>query len=213
MESHGEPLKIHISPQCKEKLDKLGGYLTEERGAVAMKGKGEIVTYWLIGENCLEFFDEPNLSNCRLTGTTEGAIEKRNVDLRDLPPPLFCRPRKSPKYISDSKQPSISCITNFGTSDNRSMFGESRRQSNTAQRLDLDGSHSLHGSLTGHLRESSPFITRHRKLDHTPLYINNNESEAFSDACDDLRREGLNGNGDDQDPSKKHSFIKVSPII
>jgi hypothetical protein len=50
MESHGEPLKIHISPQCKEKLDKLGGYLTEERGAVAMKGKGEIVTYWLIGE-------------------------------------------------------------------------------------------------------------------------------------------------------------------
>lgn len=50
MESCGEPLKIHISPQCKEKLDKLGGYLTEERGAVSMKGKGEIVTYWLIGK-------------------------------------------------------------------------------------------------------------------------------------------------------------------
>lgn len=50
MESHGEPLKIHISPQCKEKLDQLGGYLTEERGAVAMKGKGEIVTYWLVGK-------------------------------------------------------------------------------------------------------------------------------------------------------------------
>lgn len=50
MESCGEPLKIHISPQCKEKLDKLGGYITEERGAVAMKGKGEIITYWLIGK-------------------------------------------------------------------------------------------------------------------------------------------------------------------
>lgn len=50
MESHGEPLKIHISPQCKEKLDKLGGYLTEERGTVSMKGKGDIITYWLTGK-------------------------------------------------------------------------------------------------------------------------------------------------------------------
>lgn len=56
MESHGEPLKIHISPQCKEKLDQLGGYLTEERGAVAMKGKGEIVTYWLVGKNTKYLF-------------------------------------------------------------------------------------------------------------------------------------------------------------
>lgn len=50
MESCGEALKIHISPQCKEKLDKLGGYITERRGLIAMKGKGDVVTYWLIGE-------------------------------------------------------------------------------------------------------------------------------------------------------------------
>lgn len=50
MESCGEPLKIHISPQCKDKLDKLGGYLTEERGTVSMKGKGDITTYWLTGK-------------------------------------------------------------------------------------------------------------------------------------------------------------------
>lgn len=49
MESCGEPLKIHISPQCKEKLDKLGGYTTKERGIVHMKGKGDVTTYWLIG--------------------------------------------------------------------------------------------------------------------------------------------------------------------
>ena len=48
MESTGEPLKIHISEQCKNVLDKLGGYVIEERGLVNMKGKGEVMTYWLV---------------------------------------------------------------------------------------------------------------------------------------------------------------------
>jgi hypothetical protein len=51
MESNGEPLKIHISSQCKEKLDKLGGYITEKRGLVSMKGKGDVITYWLTGKS------------------------------------------------------------------------------------------------------------------------------------------------------------------
>ena len=49
MESTGEPLKIHISAACKEVLDKLGGYIIEERGLVKMKGKGEVLTFWLVG--------------------------------------------------------------------------------------------------------------------------------------------------------------------
>jgi guanylate cyclase, other len=127
--------------------------------------------------------------------------------LRDLPPPLFCRPRKSPRYISDSKQPSISCITNFGTSDNKSIICESRRQSNAAAQRwnDLDGTHSLHGSATGYnLRDSSPFITRHRKFDQTPLYINNNESKSI---CD-LRKDVTNGN----DEFKKQ-IAMVGPTV
>lgn len=44
----GEALKIHISPQCREYLVKLGGYVIEERGLVNMKGKGDVLTYWLI---------------------------------------------------------------------------------------------------------------------------------------------------------------------
>ena len=40
MESNGEALKIHISGKCKDALDKLGGYATESRGLIAMKGKG-----------------------------------------------------------------------------------------------------------------------------------------------------------------------------
>ncbi|KAI8435119.1 hypothetical protein MSG28_003502 [Choristoneura fumiferana] len=49
-ESTGAPLKIHCSSTCKGLLDKLGGYILEERGIVAMKGKRDQVTYWLKGE-------------------------------------------------------------------------------------------------------------------------------------------------------------------
>jgi hypothetical protein len=31
MESNGEPLKIHISDECKKALDKIGGYVVKER--------------------------------------------------------------------------------------------------------------------------------------------------------------------------------------
>ncbi|XP_060527636.1 receptor-type guanylate cyclase Gyc76C-like isoform X2 [Cylas formicarius] len=87
MESNGEPLKIHISMQCKDALEKLGGYVIQERGFVSMKGKGDVQTYWLIG-------------------VTDEAIQKREVDLTELPP-LFCRPRRSPKLTNESRQASF----------------------------------------------------------------------------------------------------------
>nr|XP_045603831.1 receptor-type guanylate cyclase Gyc76C-like isoform X2 [Procambarus clarkii] len=47
MESNGEPLRIHISEQCHIALKNLGGYVMEPRGLVTMKGKGEVLTFWL----------------------------------------------------------------------------------------------------------------------------------------------------------------------
>lgn len=44
----GEALKIHTSGECRDYLVKLGGYVIEERGLVAMKGKGQVRTYWLL---------------------------------------------------------------------------------------------------------------------------------------------------------------------
>lgn len=99
MESNGEALKIHISGQCKEALDRLGGYITENRGPIHMKGKGEVVTYWLVG-------------------ATDVAVQRREVNLGDLPPPLFCRPRRSPKLNSESRQASFvgtPCFGELGT--------------------------------------------------------------------------------------------------
>lgn len=34
-------------------LERLGGYHTNERGLVEMKGKGNVRTYWLVGEDHL----------------------------------------------------------------------------------------------------------------------------------------------------------------
>lgn len=42
MESNGEALKIHISPQCKDALEKLEGYHMEPRGTISIKGKGDV---------------------------------------------------------------------------------------------------------------------------------------------------------------------------
>ncbi|XP_013186124.1 atrial natriuretic peptide receptor 2-like [Amyelois transitella] len=50
MESHGEALKIHVSPKTKEVLDIYDCFDLECRGEITMKGKGKMTTYWLIGE-------------------------------------------------------------------------------------------------------------------------------------------------------------------
>ncbi|XP_013792033.2 guanylate cyclase 32E-like, partial [Limulus polyphemus] len=50
MESSGEALKIHVSEATKTILDKIDGYICEERGLIKVKGKGEMRTYWLLGK-------------------------------------------------------------------------------------------------------------------------------------------------------------------
>ncbi|XP_046403993.1 guanylate cyclase 32E isoform X2 [Ischnura elegans] len=51
MESSGEALKIHVSEATFQLLERLGGYYCEERGLIPIKGKGEMRTFWLIGED------------------------------------------------------------------------------------------------------------------------------------------------------------------
>jgi len=54
MESSGLALRVHVSPECKSLLDKLGGYKLIDRGPTNMKGKGTINTYFLHGKDGFE---------------------------------------------------------------------------------------------------------------------------------------------------------------
>ncbi|XP_026810639.1 atrial natriuretic peptide receptor 1-like [Rhopalosiphum maidis] len=49
MESTGEPLRIHVSWATKHILDTFQTFKLELRGDVELKGKGAVVTYWLVG--------------------------------------------------------------------------------------------------------------------------------------------------------------------
>ncbi|CAG5123867.1 unnamed protein product, partial [Candidula unifasciata] len=55
MESSGAAFRVHISEACKTALDVLGGFKTEYRGQIELKGKGMHNTYWLVGK---EGFDK-----------------------------------------------------------------------------------------------------------------------------------------------------------
>uniref|UniRef100_A0A1I8B584 Guanylate cyclase n=1 Tax=Meloidogyne hapla TaxID=6305 RepID=A0A1I8B584_MELHA len=50
MESNGRPARIHISTTTNHYLiNIIGGYVTEPRGEVIIKGKGVMETFWLLG--------------------------------------------------------------------------------------------------------------------------------------------------------------------
>ncbi|OWA51253.1 Atrial natriuretic peptide receptor 1 [Hypsibius exemplaris] len=50
MESTGEPMKIQVTHTTKALLDACGGFSVTERGNIEIKGKGLVMTYWLLGK-------------------------------------------------------------------------------------------------------------------------------------------------------------------
>ncbi|ELU13548.1 hypothetical protein CAPTEDRAFT_146841 [Capitella teleta] len=56
MESTGEALRIHMSQQAKDALAMFPEFLTEYRGEISVKGKGDIATYWLLGNSEIKIF-------------------------------------------------------------------------------------------------------------------------------------------------------------
>ncbi|XP_020284969.1 guanylate cyclase 32E isoform X2 [Pseudomyrmex gracilis] len=88
LESTGLPLKIHCSSETKKLLDELGGFSLVERGLVSMKGKGERLTYWLVGE-------DPIL---RIKRNKERASKRNGVSKKSSADPLV--PRSSLKNKS-----------------------------------------------------------------------------------------------------------------
>lgn len=72
MESNGEPGKIHLSETVAALLMKTGKYIITERGAIPIKGKGIMTTYWL---------DRAHESN---VNSNELAIAKLEVMVQEI---------------------------------------------------------------------------------------------------------------------------------
>lgn len=51
MESHGEPMKIHISEDSTRVLSRFKCFEMEPRGEIDIKGKGVMSTFWLVKKN------------------------------------------------------------------------------------------------------------------------------------------------------------------
>ena len=138
MESNGLPLRIHMSRESYTELELLGGYVTEERGYVSMKGKGDVLTYWLLGTN-------------------EQAIKKKKLDYSKLRP-LFSLPKlgvANSVEISrrDRRSPRMSMIStdirqsfrerNTGTPDSRRMSAAARVNHDSGDREPCTTAESL----------------------------------------------------------------------
>ena len=54
MRTTGEPMRIQMTYETKMLLDNLGGYVSEVRGQVEVKGKGLMDTYWLLSKKYAE---------------------------------------------------------------------------------------------------------------------------------------------------------------
>lgn len=79
MESNGEALKIHMSHTTKQILDKFGTFDLAMRGFVSIKGKGEMMTFWLNGEKSNDSKDSP-ISHFNNLESSTNAVESVNIN-------------------------------------------------------------------------------------------------------------------------------------
>ncbi|XP_066598424.1 guanylate cyclase 32E [Prorops nasuta] len=107
MESTGLPLRIHCSSETKQLLDELGGFTLIERGVVSMKGKGERLTHWLIGEDPIlrskrnkERADRRNGCRNKRSSTGDPLVPRSSLKNKSLARSKFTRcSSESPKRL------------------------------------------------------------------------------------------------------------------
>ncbi|XP_015596279.1 guanylate cyclase 32E isoform X2 [Cephus cinctus] len=102
MESSGLPLKVHMSEATWTLLQKLGGYQAEERGLVHIKGKGEMKTYWLTGEDPLCRQNRIFESNSHFHHSHYGSLCSLSEDRLTETPDLLRRTNLA-EFLGDNK--------------------------------------------------------------------------------------------------------------
>ncbi|EYC01466.1 hypothetical protein Y032_0107g3818 [Ancylostoma ceylanicum] len=104
MESNGEPLKIHCSQPTRDVLSAIPGFVLEERGTLAIKGKGQMTTYWLVDAEGYEFSDDDEQ---REEPSLAPEIFPRNSTFRTIRGSGFALNRESTVSLSTQKDQSF----------------------------------------------------------------------------------------------------------
>lgn len=188
MESNGEPLRIHISCECRKALEKIGGYVTEERGLVPMKGKGEVLTHWLIG-------------------VTSGAVTAR-TDIGTNQAPLFCRPSGAIGASSNNANGSAGNMSDLRRRSPRMLH---RAESMLTRRVSTDSRPVTGGSV----RMSSSLAGQQGRIQGHPnrLYHHDNTSaEILEGSNSDSVCSSTNSTNHAPSPMVKHSLIPIFPF-
>jgi len=159
MESNGEPLRIHLSGTTKTLLDELGGYAVEERGYVAMKGKGEVLTYWLnsedtqVREKRTRHSDD---SGVQTDVTGEGAGKPgKEVDVTSPLVPCLRNSFRLLHRATDHGGTSMTIAAPQRTNSAR-YFREGRPPRGKTASMSMDGAEGVEGGEMCHFSRSDP---------------------------------------------------------
>jgi hypothetical protein len=155
LESTGEALKIHCSSECKQILDKLGGYHIEERGYTEMKGKGSLLTYFLVDGD--QQHRMKRLNRYQRLGSDARCVSTSNLDYAGK---IHCL-NSQQKGLSSIQRNSVKLNPNYLSTD----FLPQDRSSNTS---------IFNGSVDSLLSEHSEnlgFLRNHARNSHNSQLI------------------------------------------
>ncbi|XP_037074555.1 guanylate cyclase soluble subunit beta-2-like [Pollicipes pollicipes] len=78
MESHGVPGRIHLSADCKRKLDEeRGPFAVEPRGGIEIKGKGHMETFFVASVGNSEAGGDPEGGTSASNGAAGGSVRQK----------------------------------------------------------------------------------------------------------------------------------------
>lgn len=117
MESNGEALKIHMSHSTKQILDRFGTFDMTMRGFVSVKGKGEMMTFWLNGEKT-DTMTQSNQDNCSALNSVIANEIPVNFHKPIMKAVAVVPPMALPNSVSSKKSVTISANLNNNLNSN-----------------------------------------------------------------------------------------------
>ena len=169
MESNGEALKIHISQQLQQFLVKTEDYLIEERGLVKMKGKGDVLTYWLLGHQNPEGKNRRNDNLiAALPQARHGASRRGStiVTFNDLLPTSHSHANLSSLQVLRLQHSELNHMSNISLSGRSSP----RLAKKKLLKSKVPSLPSREESMDSSLSRDSPYNNNHKNLNQAHIH-------------------------------------------